>query len=171
MKVIFNLNSSTLKLIRLVKKYIFLFFACLPGLLFTLSLNGQAPTYTLELRNDVQTSPTEFEFDIFLLRTGSVPFEYAIGQYGILLNPNIKNGGSLIATIVSGSVDPVLAATNQDPASVNFFDAGNVIRISPPAPPGSGNGALISNIPPGTRICRVRVSNTSAYGQYSPNLS
>ena len=134
-------------------------------------VRGQVPTYLLELRNDVQTSATEYEFDIYLLRTGSVPFEYAIGQYGILVNPDIKNGGSLLASIVSGSIDPVLAATNQVPATINFFEAGNAIRISPPPPPGAGNGALISNVPPGTRICRVRLSNTTAFGQFQPNLT
>ena len=141
------------------------------GNLFSLFLMAQNPTYTLDLRNDVQVSSTIYEFDIYLLRTGTIPFEYAYGNYGILINPLIKNGGSITASMVSGSPDPILVSTNQDPNSVDFYDAYNVIRVSAGSIVGAGNGALISNISPGTRICRVRLSNTVAFGQYQPNLA
>lgn len=132
---------------------------------------AQSPEYLLELRNDVQVSATEYEFDIYLLRTGAIPLEYATGQYGIIVNPDIKNGGTIIASLVAGSLDPVLAQSNQSPSSINFYDPLSTIRIAPPSPPGAGNGAAISNIPPGTRICRVRLSNTVAFGQYKPDLT
>ena len=148
------------------------------GLLWTMllihvsmSTQAQNPTYLCELRNDVQVSSTVFEFDIYLLRTGAIPFEYAAGQYGILINPLIKNGGVITASIVAGSSDPALVATSQNPTSINFLDVSNCIRIAGRVPPGAGNGAIISNTIPGTKVCRVRLTNTVAYGQYSPNLT
>jgi len=134
-------------------------------------LSAQSPTYLLELRNDVQVSGTVYEFDIYLLRTGTTTFEYASGNYGILINPLIKNGGNLTASLVAGSSDPILASSNQDPNSVDFYDVYNVIRVSPGSIPGAGNGALISNVPPGTRLCRIRLVNSNAYDQYRPDLT
>jgi hypothetical protein len=139
--------------------------------LFPVSLTAQNPTYLLELRNDVQVSATVYEFDIYLLRTGTTEFEYASGQYGIVINPLIKNGGVIQLSLVASSPDPVLVASNQTPASVSFYEDKNVIRVAARTPPGAGNGALISNVSPGIRLCRVRLSNTADFGQYQPNLT
>jgi hypothetical protein len=139
--------------------------------IFPLFLKAQNPTYLLELRNDVQVSATVYEFDIYLLRTGTTAFEYASGQYGIVVNSLIKNGGTVAATMVAGSPDPILVASNQTPLSVGFYDPTNVIRIAARTPPGAGNGAIISNLTPGTRLCRVRLTNSVAFGQFQPNLT
>ena len=125
----------------------------------------------LELRNDIQVSSTVYEFDIYLLRTGAIPFEYASGQYGILVNPLVKNGGVLTASIVTGSSDPVLVTSHQIPPTISFYDPTNVIRISACPPPGAGKGALISNVSPGTRICRVRLTNTADFEMFRANLT
>jgi len=153
------------------KKYLFQSILIFSLIIFPRFIQAQSPTYLLELRNDAQVSATEYEFDIYLLRTGTTTFEYASGQYGIVINPLIKNSGTVIASLVAGSLDPVLAASNQTPASVSFYDNLNVIRIAASIPPRPGNGAFISNIPPGTRICRVRLSNTVDFAQYQPNLA
>ncbi|HNX87526.1 MAG TPA: T9SS type A sorting domain-containing protein [Paludibacteraceae bacterium] len=137
----------------------------------SMGTQAQNPTYLCELRNDTQVSSTVFEFDIYLLQTGSIPFEYAAGQYGILINPLIKNGGVISASIVAGSSDPALIAASQNPTSINFLAASNCIRIAGRVPPGAGNGAVISNGSPGTKVCRVRLTNTVAFGQFSPNLT
>lgn len=141
------------------------------GTLFPAFLFAQNPTYTLDLRNDLQVSSTVYEFDIYLLRTGTTTFEYASGQYGILINPLIKNGGTISASIVAGSSDPALVATNQNPTSIGFNNTSNAIMIAAKSPPTAGNGAIISNISPGVRLCRVRISNTVDFGQYQPNLT
>jgi hypothetical protein len=138
---------------------------------FTSVLSAQNPSYLLELRNDVQVSANVYEFDIYLLRTGTTTFEYASGQYGIVINPLIKNGGIIQASLVASSPDPLLVASNQTPASVSYYDQSNVIRVAARTPPGAGNGALIPNVSPGIRLCRVRLSNTADFGQYQPNLT
>jgi hypothetical protein len=141
------------------------------SIFFPFFLEAQDPTYLLELRNDVQVSSTVYEFDIYLLRTGVTELEYASGQYGITVNPLIKNGGTLTATMVPDSPDPVLVASNQTPSSVNFYDLSNVIRVAGRTPPGAGGGAIISNATPGIKICRVRLSNTVDFELYRPNLT
>jgi hypothetical protein len=138
---------------------------------FYLTIQAQNPTYLCELRNDSQTSTTVFEFDIHLLRTGTDAFEYAAGQFGILVNPLIKNGGVITASIVAGSTDPALTAKNQNPINITFPDALNCIRVAGRVPPGAGGGTIISDVSPGMRICRVRLTNTVAFGQFQPNLT
>ena len=142
-------------------------------LIFPLSLliKAQNPTYLCELRNDAQTSSTVFEFDIYLLRTGSIPFEYAAAQFGILINPLIKNGGTITASIIAGSSDASLIATNQNPVTITFTDATNSIKIAGRVPPSPGLGAIISNVSPGIRVCRIRLTNTLPYAQFQPNLT
>jgi hypothetical protein len=137
----------------------------------SLSLQAQIPTYLCELRNDVLVSGNIFEFDIYLLRTGVTTFEYAAGQYGIIINPLIKNGGVITASIVAGSSDPALVAKNQNPTNISFLEVSNCIRIAGRIPPGTGNGTLISNLSPGMRVCRVRLTNTVSFGLFLPNLT
>jgi hypothetical protein len=137
----------------------------------TVILSAQNPAYLLELRNDIQVSGAVYEFDVYLLRTGTISFEYAQGQYGIVVNSLIKNGGSLTATIVAGSSDPILVASNQNPASIAYNNTSDAIMIAPKSPPTAGNGAIISNVSPGTRICRVRLTNTADFDKYRPYLS
>lgn len=138
---------------------------------FSLSLQAQMPTYLCELRNDVQVSGNIFEFDIYLLQTGTTPFEYAAGQYGILVNPLIKNGGIITASIVAGSSDPALVAKNQNPINISFLDVSSCVRIAGRVPPGAGNGTIISNITPGMKVCRVRLTNTVAFAPIPPDLT
>lgn len=147
-----------------------IFYLCLVSFT-TVILSAQNPTYLLELRNDVQVSGAVYEFDIYLLRTGTISFEYAQGQFGIVVNSLIKNGGSLTATIVAGSSDPILVASNQNPASIAFNNTSDAIMIAAKSPPTAGNGAVISNVSPGTRICRVRLTNTVDFDKYRPNLT
>lgn len=147
------------------------FFWMVVVILISIRMQAQNPTYLCELRNDVQVSSTVFEFDIYLLQTGSTPLEYAAGQFGILVNPQIKNGGVITASIVAGSSDPALVATSQNPISITFTSTQNCIKIAGRMPPGTGFGAIISNISPGTKVCRVRLTNTVAFGQFQPNLT
>ena len=163
--------SKTANYIEMNKKSFFRFFCLLMSSCTPFILSSQNPTYSLDLRNDVQVLNNVYEFDIYLLRTGTIQFEYASGQYGILINPLIKNGGTLTASIVAGSTDPVLDAKNQDPNSVDFYDAFNVIRVSAGSIVGAGNGALISNVSPGTKICRIRLTNSNNFDQYRPDLT
>ena len=140
-------------------------------IMFAMRLQGQNPSYLCELRNDVQVSATVFEFDIYLLQTGATPFEYAAGQFGILINPSVKNGGVITPSIVAGSSDPALVAKNQNPVSIGFNATSNAVMIAGRVPPGAGLGTIISSVSPGMRVARIRLTNSVAFGSFQPNLT
>lgn len=128
--------------------------------MFFFQLKAQNPTYLCELRNDVQVDATTYEFDIYLLRTGSTVFELAAIQHGIYINSGIiPAGGVLTAAIVAGSSE--LSGTNI-PSNANISIANSnpnkTIKITGNAYPGSGSGSIISEVSPGTRYARIRVT-------------
>ena len=130
--------------------------------LFSSSSVAQNPTYTCTLANDVVTSGNVLEFDIYLLRTGGTPFELAQFQGGFTFNNAIKGAGTLTASWVPGSNDPALVTSGQiNTLNAASTSAAGVIRIAPKlAAGGAGSGAIISNVAPGTRIGRLRLTNS-----------
>lgn len=143
-------------------------------LLFTLALiffdiisprdtHAQTPTYNLIITNDLQVDDKNYEFDIFLVKTGVNTFEYANNsQFFININPAIKNGGSLSFTILPGTCQ--LNAIQQiQAAKVTFDNVNNRLRIAAHSPSGAGTGTIISNVAPGVRLGRFRVTNTVSF--------
>jgi hypothetical protein len=115
--------------------------------------------YNYTIANDAQVSNSILEFDLFLLDTDPAQaFEMAEIQAGITLDPAIYNGGTITATLVAGSSQ--LSVVSQQPASITFTQAQNCIKIAARTPPGFGNGSIISTTSPGTKICRVRLTNS-----------
>jgi len=140
-------------------------------LLFSGSTLAQIPTYILNLTNDQQVDSRNFEFDIFLLRTGATDFEYANNsQYFVNINPVIINGGTLTFTILPGTCE--LNLVQQILGSKVSFDAVNFrLRIAAHSPSGAGTGTIISNTLPGTRLGRFRVTNTVNFAAAQTNLN
>ena len=68
--------------------------------LLPFTLFGQTPTYQCDIRNESFVSANEFQFDIYLSRTGTTPFELACFQTGLLINSAFLNGGTISAEIV-----------------------------------------------------------------------
>src|SRR5665647_3334294 len=133
-------------------------------------LYAQNPTYLCELRNDIQVNASTYEFDVYLLRTGSTVFEFTSMQFGININPAVLNGGNLTVTLVSGTSE---LNPSQIPTAPKFsFNSGsNCIIMTGMAPPGAGSGTIISNSSPGTRLGRIRLVNTANFGSVQPNLT
>src|ERR1035437_1920644 len=121
---------------------------------------SQYPTYTMTLANDAQTAANVYEFDVFLLRTGSTQFELFGVQMGFTFNNAVKNGGTMTVSYVPGTTDSVIVTTGQQNISFNQEVPG-CIKI-PAATPmgGAGTGAIISNVPPGTRVGRLSLTNS-----------
>src|SRR5207247_10974626 len=91
-------------------------------------------------------------------------------EFGISINSAITNRGTLTASIVGGSSQ--LANVTQDPVTISLPSSTYVLNIAGVSPPGAGNGSLISNLnngcaSPGTRIVRLRITNTVPYASYS----
>ncbi|MFH1121738.1 MAG: BACON domain-containing carbohydrate-binding protein [Bacteroidota bacterium] len=127
--------------------------------------------FLLTIQNVIQTAPNVFEFDIFLLDVdASVPFQLATIQEGINFNTAILNGAAQttgMTTIVPGSSQ---LPSNMEPISVNTATAG-LIRIAGRAAPGAGNGYIVSTVAPGTRMARLRMTNSVAFASgTTPNM-
>ncbi|MGV1050481.1 MAG: BACON domain-containing protein, partial [Solirubrobacterales bacterium] len=122
---------------------------------------GTPPEFLYTIENDVQTSDRTLEFDLYIKdNDASQPIELANIQAGVTLNPGIYNGGTITLAIVSGSSQLVAA---QQPTSVIWVQSQNCIKVTPKAPPGPGAGTILSTTSPGTRVCRLRLTNTVAF--------
>jgi Secretion system C-terminal sorting domain len=145
-------------------KKITAFFAVL--FLSILFLNSSySQTYTLEVRNMTLNNPTDniLEFDIYITRTGAIPFDYAAGRFNFYFNPLIANGGTLTYSFVPGFSDLPVTLQPFGPSIV-----ADRLNMTINSFPGSGNGFLISNISPGTRVCRMRLETSAPVFNINP---
>ena len=136
-------------------------------ILNSICLNAQVPTYQCELGNDSLLTSQMYEFDIYLKNTSSVTFELANFQAGFIINPLIMNGGTLGVTIIPGSSQ---INSSQQPFDAMFSEQENCLKIAPKSPPAFSTGSLIASSGSGTKICRIRVTNSVPFGQAKPNL-
>jgi hypothetical protein len=125
--------------------------------LYVPSSYSQNPTFSLGITNQKQATNKIFEADIYLQSTGTTPFELATISMGITYNNAIKGKGTLKATWVSSSCQ--LSNLAELPNVLNTSTPG-VIKIPGRTPPGAGNGSLISNTTLGTKIGRLRLTNS-----------
>jgi len=146
---------------------------CLFLLMFILletKIQAQVPNMTLTIQNELQTSDKTLEFDVYLLNTNpSVSFEMNTMQLAITMNSSIINGGTITPSFVPGGSDLIAV---QVPDNTRFDDTGTLpmIKISAKTPPGYGNGTFISTTAPGTRFCRLILTNSVAFASAAANL-
>ncbi|NVO18465.1 MAG: T9SS type A sorting domain-containing protein [Bacteroidetes bacterium] len=155
------------------KPKLFLFWMITAFLMLSSSISSlaQNPTYICSLRNDVQVSQTEYQFDVYIQRTGPTVFKLAQFQMGINVNPAIKNGGTITVTSVIGTSTLTNTGQVPDDTKFSFNDTKNCIIVTPVSPPGAANASIISNVAPGTCFIRIRVSNSVPFGTAQPNLT
>jgi hypothetical protein len=152
-------------------------------LLFT-GVKAQNPVFTVELRNAAQVSTKILEFDIYITNTGVSDFEYASAQYGIKVNPGIKNGGTISAFFVktdngqtiNNGTTPTPPATTviqsglpfaRQPNTITFTAAQNCVKVSAKTP---AAGTFIP-VAPGVQVTRIRLVNTADFTANStPNF-
>ena len=117
---------------------------------------SQNPTYELDARNFNYFS-NKIEWDIYIYHTnGPVLFEYSGGQYYFNFNPLIANGGTLTYSIIGSDLQSAL-----QPRGPEVF--GSQLRLAVNTFPGAGLGYnMTSNVYPGTKIVRVRLSTSVA---------
>lgn len=175
--------SKNLKKLQTVKKSIrtglVLVFTFLMGMLYTSTSFGQEnPTYEIYITNEQQIDPMTYQFDVYLLSTGSVQLELAGFQAGISYDLSVLNGGTATGQIVPGTSD--LTNTSQIPTNLTVGLAtytidGRTVRffnILGKIPPGAGNGSIISTVKngctaPGTRISTFRLVNSVPFAENS----
>jgi PKD-like domain/Secretion system C-terminal sorting domain/Putative metal-binding motif len=131
-------------------------FTVLVCTLFSLTGRAQVSSVQFLVANDLQVAPNQYEFDVFLVSTGSSSFQLASSQYNFTYNNAARNGGAMTAAWVAGSTQ--LSNTAQLQNTINTAAAG-IIRVAAPAAPGCGNGSTIATAP-GTKIGRMRLTNS-----------
>lgn len=134
-----------------------------------INVSAQVPAYLCELRNDTQVDAKTFEFDVYLLQTESTPFQYTSMQMGININPDAANSGIITPTFVTGSdLNPAQVFTA---SRLTFNAIQNCIIVTGVPGPGSGSGTMISNAGFGTKVCRIRLTNSVDFGNVRPDFT
>jgi hypothetical protein len=126
-------------------------------------ITGKMPTsgdFQLSVWNIKQTDPNTLEFDIFILNTNNeLKFELALFQAGIEFNTQILNGAAQtpgMTQILQGTSE---LADSLVPLVVNTATPGLIRLAGRPAPKKTG-GTIISGKDQGTRVCRLRITNS-----------
>jgi len=115
----------------------------------------------LTMEHDVQVSPTEMQFDLYLKNPDSThQFELGIIQGGIYISTSIIGNGSITCDVVPGYSDLVNQNTPVTVASFPFSPNQFILKMAPNAPPYCGNGSIISTTGLGSRVTRLTVKNT-----------
>ena len=142
-----------------MKKIIIIFFL----LTTTQYIFAQNPSYELILKNDVQTSATEYEFDITIRPVSpTTSFELASLQCIMTFNTGISNG-TLSFTILSGTSDLV---ASQRPTNSSI--SGSELRVQGRVPPGAGNGTIVNSE---LRVARFRITSSTPFNVQNANIN
>ena len=135
-------------------------------------LQAQTPTYDMYITNQSQVDSKTYQFDVYLLRTGSNVLNMAGVQFGLGIDTSITNGGTLSISIVSNSSELV---SSQVPQTVVIGNAYNTINgvvyryinqaVQGATGPSNGTSTIISATKtgctsPGTRVGTYRLVNT-----------
>jgi hypothetical protein len=157
------------------KKVVFTSALLLTGILLAFSVFSQkqesaSSKFKLSIENVKLTSDKTVEFDLYLLNTEpAATFELALFQAGILVNPDIFNGGTIKASLIDGGSQLIDV---QQPLNILFAQETNIIKLpsrtlkplAKDAPAGP-RGSIISSKGEGTRICRIMLTNTMAFSK------
>jgi len=128
-----------------------------------------APTgisdFTISVLNLTQPTDHTLEFDVYLKDTDpNQTFEMASVQLGFLLNSGIHTGGTLTGTYDNSGSGLNLPQQFTTYVSVVSPVAGypglTLVRMAGKAPPGAGNGTIISTTGDGTQVTHFILSST-----------
>jgi hypothetical protein len=126
-----------------------------------LSTSNAEPQYKLEAKNFILNSMTQWQFDIYLSRTGGGTEPYVKGQFVITYNSAIlPGGGTLSTTYVAGSSG--LPAANQSTNCLSYAGGAQLYCIYITAPLDNA-GTTIPDAPAEVRVGTYRVNYTLPY--------
>jgi hypothetical protein len=118
-------------------------------------------TTNVLLTNDVLTGKV-YEIDVYVQSTSGSALELATFGFGLQFPTASLNGGTVTPTYVDGSTQlNALQTTSNTHFTKAVSGSNTVIRISSNSAPGSGNGSMLSTTAPGTKMYRVRLTNTA----------
>ena len=134
---------------------------------------AQNPLYSAIITHDSLISPTEYILDVYLQHTGgSTTFELSQLQIGIKFDSTMKGSGTIVPTLIPGYSD--IVATQQQ-TNGNLFIVGTTTLLQKtlkvtPKTTSAGLGTIISQVSPGTRAFRVKLTNSIPYVISKANL-
>ena len=147
---------------------------------FTLFIGFYVPdfnaqtSFTCTLANDSLTAPNIYEFDIYMLSNDTSTIELAGMNFGFLYNMLVQDTGTIKVSWVPNSSE--LTTRSQLPRNFKVTtgkkdsaDVGLII-LGPRMPPGYGDGSIISNKSLGTRIGRLRLTNSMNFTSTRMNI-
>jgi hypothetical protein len=130
--------------------------------------------FTCTLANDSLSAPNVYEFDIYMLSNDTSSIELAGVNFGFLYNTQVKDTGTITVSWVPNSSE--LTNISQLPRKLkaaegkkDSSDIGLII-LGPRIPPGYGDGSIISNKGLGTRIGRLRLTNSMTFTSKRMNI-
>jgi hypothetical protein len=115
------------------------------------------------LKNDILVAANQYEFDIFVKRTGTVPFEAYGFQHCLIFDNAVLNGGTASVVYIPGTSGMNAAQEPINPTNTASLVSGKrVVKMAAKIPSGPGAGTIISDLGNGTRFGRFRLSTTAA---------
>jgi len=136
-------------------------------LFFFASIGAYSQTCEVTLRNDFLIDANNLIVDIYVKAT-SGNFYYSQGQYKVQFDVLIENGGTITGAIVPGYSD--LTNSAQSPTTVNMTTS--TFRVPTEFQPSTQAAcSQISTTGFGARICRVKLTNSVAFGVATANMT
>jgi len=130
-------------------------------ILFIGCFNNSFAQYQMILTNDIQTSPTEYEFDVFVKSTSGT-IDLTSYQLVFKFNNGIVNGGNLSFSYLSGSSD----LSNPPNVGVGITDDGASQNLTTASNPGH-DYVSTSDV----KIGRFKLTNTVPFSIQMTNVA
>jgi hypothetical protein len=144
---------------------------------YSQSVGTKEQVFNLTIQNAVLTSDKTMEFDLYLKSMDAKdPFELALFQACILLDPAFCKGGDIKVSLDAGVSE---LNENQKPQAVVFSKETNAIKLPSrtlkPAPQNTttdkARGTIISAKGKGTLLCHIIITNSIAFQKVTKPLS
>ncbi len=144
--------------VRHLRFFLLTFFSyCLFGL--SVKQAHAQPQYSVIVDNFYMSLPNQFQFDIYLSRTGGENLPYVKGQFVLTFNPAIlPTGGTLSMQYISGSSE--LPNAQQSTNCLVYTGGATGYALYVTAPLGVLPGTTIPDSPARVRVGTYRVNNT-----------
>ncbi len=149
-----------------------LIISLLPAFMIISPVFAQIEKFKISVRNVIQTAPDKLEFDVYLLDTDSgQPFEMALCQLGFLLNSQIYTDGNLSVAIDNTNTglksSGQFSATPGIVTNLGDYPGQTLVRLAGHAPPGAGNGTIISCTEPGTLLTHFILTSSVSFKSFT----
>ena len=141
-----------------MKHKFLLYIVLIVGLFSSVSFS-QSPTFTCTITNDSIKSTTVCQFDVYILRTGTIPLQLYTFQMGFTYDVASLNGGTITASW--SNIDTSVVRCGNIPKVPGTATAG-VLKCAASAPTGGPTGGpFVTNVGPGMKFGTLKITGTN----------